>query len=155
MYAVLSYSDEKMPFWWNKKGFQMTLDVATRSLVAITNGKVADVRLARISDTKILVSWKLQFDYMSKIEGQLMMPFDYVREAFALSEGQLLPSETKNYFMDRELSYHVVRPGYFIRYGQYLSIPGPKVLTCEQCADMNIAIQIQDDMIEAVRILTQ
>jgi len=155
MNTVPLYANDEMPLWWNQKGFKTRLVTANKHLIVIENGNAAQLRLARISSEKILVSWKIQFDYLSKVEGQIIMSFDYVQEAFALKEGKSVQPEFGNNFRGKSLPYHAARPGYFIRFGQYLSIPGPNAFTWAEGGDLNIAIQIWPDIVQAVRALTE
>lgn len=144
------------PIWWHHHGWKMMLkriDLRNR-VVVIGSRQAAVVRITPKADSLNegwYVEWEIKFARDSSVHGNVWMSSQNLECAFGLSD-----SEDKKYhecyrnWLISRFGADCACQGQFIRYGNFLNIPGPGT---SNDGDPNVSIDLDDEIKDAVRQL--
>ena len=141
------------PDWWHHHGTKMRVEELRPKLLVIS-GSAASVKIypkAETEDEGWYVKWKVVFSVDCQVNGRTWMSTENLECAFGLSnrEGGEYWDAYRNWMIDRfggECAYQ----GAFIRWRDYLNIPGPGM---GHDGDPNVSIDLDAEINQAVQKL--
>lgn len=143
------------PIWHHHHSHKMALDKRfnPRDRLVIS-GSAARIAIwpggAIDGEPYWLVQWRIQFSAVENIYGQVAMTSPLIATAFGLSDQTPEPYDQLSQWILDRYGADVAAQGKFIRWRQYLNIPGPGT---SHDGDPNVSILLDGEMREAVRTL--
>lgn len=134
---------DTMPRWWNPNGAKMEVKHADGRVVMLANN-AASVAIRPVRDTHdqpaYRIEWNLRQLGRDKFLGYLTFPEGYLTAAFAVAAWGRFSAIGRYKATD-------AHPGYFIRTGSHLNIPGPGT---GRDGDPNVSILLTDPVRAAI-----
>lgn len=133
------------PDWFHLHGCKMYLKGHTGNLVVI-GSNAAQLTVHHDVPGRWKIDWEIKFGIGQKVSGNILVNDDTLAAAFGVTELLLnLPPGSRRLF-DR-FGASLASQGKFIRFGDFLSIPGPGT---GHDGDPNISICLDEDIKKAV-----
>lgn len=138
------------PVWWHLHGMKMTVQHQEEKRLTL-NSSAATLSITRVRQANReriwRVLWEIRQTLFEKINGVIYVNDNSLSQAFALVPGET-PQEST--WLISRFGGTCARQGIFIRFHQYLNIPGPGT---GGDGDPNISIEISEEIKAAVASL--
>lgn len=136
--------EDNIPVWWHHHGIKMTVEFADlMGNLLIIKGSAAEVIIIRIK-SGFQVSWNIKFFADEWSSGQVIFSHEDIKQAFGLSD----QCGEHGYGLLNEFGGTTAHQRRFIRYLNYLNIPGPGN---GHDGDPNVSVEVTDQIKSAVK----
>ena len=138
------------PIWWHHHGSKMRLaSCDLNNLLLVIEGSAASVRISRRAvGPGWILKWEVRQSQIDKVNGVIQTQTDRLRAAFGLTDDT---DESGDWLIYR-YGAESASQGEYIRWERFLNIPCPGT---GHDGDPNVSIEIDDEIREAVRKLTE
>ncbi|MEY2664589.1 MAG: hypothetical protein RIT04_397 [Candidatus Parcubacteria bacterium] len=137
-----------MPLWFNEHGNRVAWtgfdNAASQKPIMLLGSDAVEVKIYSYSGHGYIVEYKIVQSPDAHNSGKIWMSKEQIREAFGLSS--VCPAHSSQWLAD-EYGADVAAQGKYIRYGQFLNIPGPGT---GKYGDANVSILVNETMQAAI-----
>lgn len=139
------------PSWWHHHGTKFSLIRQTNEFLQL-DASAAKITISRHSDSE---GWTAEYEvihsYGFSVKGKIHMTTDELQVAFGLSNvlKDQFHSKTGQWLLD-QYGGDAASQGCFIRYGNFLNIPGPGTA---HDGDANVSIELDERIKATVKSL--